>query len=84
MAQTGWSLDEVASSRSIHVPGRTTSGRVLVNVTARSACSASSSTAVGGVRLGWGVPGAPTITIRTTATSDIAESGSQEAWPRKR
>jgi hypothetical protein len=41
----------------------------LVKLTARSACSASISAAVGGVRLGWVLPGAPTITIRTTAVS---------------
>ena len=69
MAQTVWSPDEVASSRNIHVLGWTNSGGALVKVTARSACSASSSAAVGGVRLGWVLPGAPTITIRSTAVS---------------
>ena len=82
MAQTARSPDEVASFRSIHVPGRTKGGKVSVKMTARSACSASSSAADGGVRLGWVLPGAPTITVRTTAVS-WNESRSPEAWARK-
>ena len=66
------------------VPGLAISGRELVKVTALSACSASSSAAVGGVRLGWVLPGAPTIAIRTTATSWNDEALSHEAWARKR
>src|ERR1035438_3480132 len=68
-AQTVVSPDEVANFRAIHMPGTANGPGPAVQVTALSACSASSSTAVGGVRLGWVLPGAPTITIRTTALS---------------